>query len=288
MDDSASVIISMFFVLILIALAIGVYFFPSIVASLRNHSNTLSIFILNFFFGFTVLGWIGALIWGCSDNVKPIDEMDMRRRSQNFRIVLFTIIFVFVILGTISVLFHKRVQHFREPDSAQSIKELPHTEETETAPVNTHSIPDETPQNYSLNDFAPYANERFGYRIDYPSSFESGALPVNGDGITLRSSDGNARLVVSGINNPGYTLNDEYTRAVNAIRGQLGYNKLAKTWFVITWDDGANMGYTKEFVGRGSINSFTFTFPSTQQHDYDSTITKIEKSFRAGDIEVAH
>ena len=290
MDDSASAIISMFFVLILIALAIGIYFFPAIVASLRNHSNTLSIFILNFFFGFTVLGWIGALIWGCSDNVKPIDEMNMARRSHNFRIVLFTIIFVFVILGTISVLFHKRVQHFREPDAAQSISELPqgHGADPDPTPSRTSSVLDDTPQNDPASDFASYANERFGYRIDYPRSFEAGTLPVNGDGVSLRATDGNATLVVFGINNSGFTLNDEYNRAVNAIPGQLGYNKLAKTWFVITWDDGTNLGYTKEFVGRGSINAFTFRFPSTQKHEYDSTITAIEKSFRAGDVDVAH
>lgn len=33
------------------------------IAGARNHTNTLSIFLLNLFLGWTFLGWIGALVW---------------------------------------------------------------------------------------------------------------------------------------------------------------------------------------------------------------------------------
>lgn len=39
------------------------YFLPFLVALLRGHQNTVEIFILTLFFGWTFLGWIIALIW---------------------------------------------------------------------------------------------------------------------------------------------------------------------------------------------------------------------------------
>lgn len=40
-----------------------IYFVPTIVACGRNHKNALAIFILNLFLGYTLIGWVVALIW---------------------------------------------------------------------------------------------------------------------------------------------------------------------------------------------------------------------------------
>jgi hypothetical protein len=45
------------------------YFMPTIVG--HNHRNVLSIFLVNFFFGWTVIGWIVAMIWACSADARP-------------------------------------------------------------------------------------------------------------------------------------------------------------------------------------------------------------------------
>ena len=39
------------------------YFVPSVVAFARHHHNQWAIFALNLFLGWSVLGWIGALVW---------------------------------------------------------------------------------------------------------------------------------------------------------------------------------------------------------------------------------
>ena len=44
------------------------YFMPTIVG--HNHRNVLSIFLVNFFFGWTVIGWIVAMIWACSADAR--------------------------------------------------------------------------------------------------------------------------------------------------------------------------------------------------------------------------
>lgn len=48
---------------ILILLVFPLYFLPTIIAASRKHPNVGGIVALNFFLGWTVLGWIGALIW---------------------------------------------------------------------------------------------------------------------------------------------------------------------------------------------------------------------------------
>jgi hypothetical protein len=50
----------------IILFGLAVYLIPSIVATARHHHNSLSILLLNIFFGWSGLGWIGALIWACT------------------------------------------------------------------------------------------------------------------------------------------------------------------------------------------------------------------------------
>ncbi len=46
-----------------ILIGVGSYFFPSLVAQARNTKHPVVIFLLNFIFGWTVIGWIALLIW---------------------------------------------------------------------------------------------------------------------------------------------------------------------------------------------------------------------------------
>lgn len=50
----------------LIALWLIAYFLPTIVSQTRSHHNTLAIFILNLLAGWTILGWVIAIVWACT------------------------------------------------------------------------------------------------------------------------------------------------------------------------------------------------------------------------------
>lgn len=52
----------------LILIILPVYFLPTLIAFIRRKTNRLPIFLLNLFAGWTVLGWIGALIWGATSD----------------------------------------------------------------------------------------------------------------------------------------------------------------------------------------------------------------------------
>ena len=42
---------------------LAIYFLPTIIAMVRNHTNKLAIIIVNVALGWTGIGWLGALIW---------------------------------------------------------------------------------------------------------------------------------------------------------------------------------------------------------------------------------
>jgi hypothetical protein len=45
------------------------YWLPAINGFQRKHRNAVPILLVNFFFGWTFIGWVVALIWSSSDNV---------------------------------------------------------------------------------------------------------------------------------------------------------------------------------------------------------------------------
>ena len=49
--------------LLLVVLIFAFYFLPTLISSLRQHKNKLAIFLLNLLLGWTVLGWVGSLVW---------------------------------------------------------------------------------------------------------------------------------------------------------------------------------------------------------------------------------
>jgi hypothetical protein len=50
-------------IVLLLLLAFATYLLPTIIAVVRNHPNALAIYLINLFFGWTLVGWIGTLIW---------------------------------------------------------------------------------------------------------------------------------------------------------------------------------------------------------------------------------
>lgn len=52
--------------LLILVFGLIIYFIPSIIASNNKHHNAGAIQVLNFFLGWTILGWLIALIWACT------------------------------------------------------------------------------------------------------------------------------------------------------------------------------------------------------------------------------
>jgi hypothetical protein len=59
-----------FVVLLVVAVAIGLYFLPTIVASSRGKANTGAIAALNILAGWTFVGWVVAMVWAMTHDAQ--------------------------------------------------------------------------------------------------------------------------------------------------------------------------------------------------------------------------
>jgi Superinfection immunity protein len=67
--------------LILTAISIAIYFAPAIVAKVRDHRNLLAIGMLNLFLGWTLVGWVAALVWACMNDTSTTKEQRVAERQ---------------------------------------------------------------------------------------------------------------------------------------------------------------------------------------------------------------
>jgi hypothetical protein len=51
--------------------ALFLYFLPTMLAYRRYNRNAGAIFALNFFLGWTLLGWVAALVWALTKDLTP-------------------------------------------------------------------------------------------------------------------------------------------------------------------------------------------------------------------------
>jgi hypothetical protein len=66
------VILSTFFFFPFFGMGFVMYFLPSIIALARSKRDTLAIFLLNLFLGWSVIGWFVALIWAAKNDVPVV------------------------------------------------------------------------------------------------------------------------------------------------------------------------------------------------------------------------
>ena len=71
------------FLFILWIIFMIIFFIPTIIAFRRGHPNRWVIFIINFVFGATVLGWFGCLIWACHAVHDPVGSSGSSRGGES-------------------------------------------------------------------------------------------------------------------------------------------------------------------------------------------------------------
>jgi hypothetical protein len=134
--------------------------------------------------------------------------------------------------------------------------------------------------------FTLYHNSRYGYSIEYPASFKKQPPPANNDGRTFVSPDGKATLIVYGTFNVfNDTAESAYHKESKEIKDPGAYKTCGKNWYVISWVEGSTVIYVKAYVGKSSLNTFRFTYPSKQSREYNPITTHLEATFRPGAID---
>ena len=59
-------------IIIGILLCLTIYMLPAGIGIIRSRSNAGAIFVLNLFLGWTLIGWVIALVWAVADDNKKI------------------------------------------------------------------------------------------------------------------------------------------------------------------------------------------------------------------------
>lgn len=66
----------------LVALVVVIYFAPTMTASHRWHKNTGPIMLINLFLGWTLIGWLVALVWSMTDNTDDAGRIAAERKKK--------------------------------------------------------------------------------------------------------------------------------------------------------------------------------------------------------------
>ena len=70
------------FSVVILILGVCFYFLPTIIASIRHSEHGSGIFWVNFLFGWTVLGWIAALMWAVTEKVEKRAITSLQAEQQ--------------------------------------------------------------------------------------------------------------------------------------------------------------------------------------------------------------
>ena len=60
----------------LIVVGLAIYFLPALVAKKRRHPHVAAILVVNIFFGWTLLGWVGCLAWSLIQSQPRVASTD--------------------------------------------------------------------------------------------------------------------------------------------------------------------------------------------------------------------
>lgn len=133
-----------------------------------------------------------------------------------------------------------------------------------------------------------YGNARYGYHIDIPPGFTQGEAPANNDGRSFTSPDGST-LDVWGSNNVlDETLSKVYGDIVRERGSSIVYKTKGGTWFVVSWTADGRSHYQKQFVGKGSMCGFIFTYPAARKSAHAPVVQRLERTFKPGDLSQPH
>jgi len=154
------------------------------------------------------------------------------------------------------------------------------TTTTQPAPETTQSVYQSPPTATAAPGYTNYTNARFGYSIEYPSTFAITTVPTDDDGRVFTSLDGTATLTVwAEYNVDGWNVASK-SAAVSA-GNNVSYAAHGSDWFIASWVDANNqIVYHKEYVQADVIYGMLFTCQQKDKPTYEAVITHLEKTFR--------
>ncbi|WP_040983993.1 hypothetical protein [Oceanobacillus jeddahense] len=146
----------------------------------------------------------------------------------------------------------------------------------------------------SSESYEDYSNGRFGFSVEYPSTFEADYMPANNDGIEV--NDDTATIIASGSHgsttgeDEGYMTISEAGSIEPFYEGALleaeeegdsiSYERLEDDWYAISYFDGTNNIYKKSILGDDYIANLHIEYPAELQDEYEEVVERVSDSFQ--------
>ena len=128
--------------------------------------------------------------------------------------------------------------------------------------------------------YKTYTNERYGYKIDVPSSFIEGEAPSNDDGRKFTSPDGRGLLLVyAGANIKNQTPDSIYQEIKRDRKGAMRSRLITKTSVDAIWDSGNSTVYRKTLITNENLYTFILSYPKNEKIRYESITRNLRQSF---------
>jgi hypothetical protein len=132
-------------------------------------------------------------------------------------------------------------------------------------------------------EYLQYINGKYGFSIDYPSSFISHGDSDAGDGLVFTSPTNDATLIATStycqenVYSPAKFVAD-YKQNEKAGRLTISYSRLTKKFAVISGTKGARIFYDKLISDGTSCAKFSFEYERSRKDQYDPMIARIASS----------
>ncbi|WP_080872049.1 hypothetical protein [Oceanobacillus timonensis] len=139
--------------------------------------------------------------------------------------------------------------------------------------------------------YESYENGRFGFSVEYPSTFEADYMPENNDGIEV--NDDTATIIASGSH---ASMTEEGSAFVNEVEsiepyyegdlaeaeeegGSISYQRQEDNWYVVSYHDGTNHIYKKSILGDDYIANLVIEYPADLQEEYEPMVERVSDTF---------
>ena len=66
---------------------VSCYFMSTIIALVRDKCGAGTVALVNFFLGWTVIGWFVAFIWSCTGKTRAVDRLEAKRHHEMMSIL---------------------------------------------------------------------------------------------------------------------------------------------------------------------------------------------------------
>lgn len=126
-----------------------------------------------------------------------------------------------------------------------------------------------------------YIHPEFGTRIAYPADVLTHSA-ISETGAVFEGAS--AKLDVSARRLPEVTTAGAARRLIQGSPGyeSVTYSAGGKNWLVVSGYRGSDIFYEKFYFVRGTVQGFSFQYPTAERTSYDPIVEAMENSFRAG------